>query len=238
MAIVKGVKIGPYSINLSLTGFVVTHRTSKRHMTVCYNIFRNAIDVHVKCDETGNKIIGKLFPIPDIMKYIDTVPLKIENGIEQLRKSIFRVTPKWLAKHSYSIIRYSETDIKDILQSGVFVKKRKYNFDKISIQKNIKRWHLKKDYSPFSLYRTNNAEAAIIQAFKYGSVDSKHRLILLNFDNDKVWSAFRFSTIERLFEKIIDPDIAGRVEKALGEVFAEFNVDGLADEVGELVELN
>ncbi|PKL18383.1 MAG: hypothetical protein CVV49_06210 [Spirochaetae bacterium HGW-Spirochaetae-5] len=235
MAIVKGVKIGPYSINLSLTGFVVTDRTSKRHMTVCYNIFRNAIDVHVKCDETRNKIIGKLFPIPDVMKYIDTVPLKIENGIEQLRKSIFRVTPKWLVKHNYSIIRYSEVDLKDILKSGVFVIKRKYNFDKVSIQKNIKRWHLKKDYSPFSLLRTNKAEAAIVQAFKYGSVSSRHRLLLINVNNEKEWYAIRFSKIERIFEKIIDPVIAERVEKSLDEVFAEFNVDGLSDEVSEMM---
>lgn len=41
----------------------------------------------------------------------------------------------------------------------------------------------------------------------------------------------------RLFEKIIDPIVAGRVEKVLDEVFVEFNVDGLADEVGEMVKI-
>jgi len=239
MGIIKGIKIGNYSIKLSSSGLVLSDSLDKKHLTICYNIKHNAIDFHVKSDDSGEYNPGYMIHmdmlIPKINEFSEILTELIDPIIKQITSSIFKISPKWLSERNYFINKFDADSMLNIISKRMPVKKQRYIIEKKTLNRNLKNWYYKKDQSPYSLLKDSNNNLSFQIAIKQFTKDSRFRIILIPGKNKYEWFGLRLSVIEKIFENVKLPFSEEEVDNFMEMIFKGFNIDGVVEELSTLL---
>jgi hypothetical protein len=131
---IKGLKIGPFSLVLLPSAFLISKDGNPYHLTIAFNNKKNHLDIHLKNQKDNSYETIFLMPYDEFFQIAE----KIANRVVQLfLESMKIVKPGWLRKHRYYVFYKAEDEFLRLFKKHSIIISKKYHPNTTAILNNF-----------------------------------------------------------------------------------------------------
>jgi hypothetical protein len=232
----SGFRIGQFYVKMTSTGILITDSRENAHIIVCYNKYRDAIDIHKKKHGSDACVFRKYIPANDVWNFVGGLLPKFAKLAFKLWWALKRVKVKDLEKLHFRIRIHGDEGMFDKLMQGSRIKRGNIILDPHTIRSNY-REHYSSTYAPSAINDPGFPDMAFIHASRVDSFGSMQNMFLIKYGKKlyaltdhfyRVLNDFKIEISERAlqdFEEIIKGLELGTIDGTVNEFVDQLLID-------------